>query len=191
MKIQLRQRGTGWWPDWSHISTTARLLTTKLLLNRVWALAVIVRHMHITVSFGLFCLSASLFPALSLSLSLIIHLSFLSLLWFVFYKGSAHLRLMTTAGWNTTGCLKGRKSFSGFFFFFFNPFFFARMDWKWLCSHSSKSSKSSQRSERSWTRLWQRDQSLYLVGIVSSHLGEKSNSPTIESLWQLQVIIIE
>lgn len=53
-EIQLCQRGTSWWPDWSHISTTVWLLTTKLLLNCVPILAVIVRHMHVRVSFGLF-----------------------------------------------------------------------------------------------------------------------------------------
>lgn len=53
-EIHLCQRGTSWWPDWSHISTTVWLLKTKLLLNCVWVLAVIVRHIHIAVSFGLF-----------------------------------------------------------------------------------------------------------------------------------------
>lgn len=53
-ETQLCQRRTSWWPDWSHISTTVWLLTTKLLLNCVPALAVIVRHMLIRVSFGLF-----------------------------------------------------------------------------------------------------------------------------------------
>ena len=86
-EIQLCQRGTSWWPDWSHISTTVWLLTTKLLLNCVWVLTVIVRHMHVTVSFGLF---------VSLLLSIFCHISlFLSLLRFVFYKGSALLGLMT------------------------------------------------------------------------------------------------
>lgn len=124
-------------------------------------LAVIVRHMHITVSFGLF-VSQPPFPSfVSVSLSSYISL-FLSLLWSVFYKGSAHLSLMTPASWNTAA-LRGAKVFLSY------PF---RMVRKWLCSHGSKSSENSQWSERSGTRLWHTDKSFTLLEL-SNPTGAK------------------
>lgn len=102
-EIQLCQRRTSWWPDWSRISATVWLLTTAMLLNCVRALAVIVRHMHKTVSFGLFVSRPLFFPALSLSHHTSFSFFFLPFLWLVFHKGSAHCGLMTPASWNTGG----------------------------------------------------------------------------------------
>lgn len=136
-EIQLFQRGTGWWPDWSHISATVWFLTSKLLLNCVWALAVIVRHMDVTVSFGLFVSQPPFSHYVSVYLSSYISLFFLS------YGLSSTKAQHISVWWHwpvwNTVALRGKKVFLS------NS---ARMVRKWLCSHGSESSESSQWSER-------------------------------------------
>lgn len=158
-EIQLCQRRTSWWPDWSRISATVWLLTTAMLLNCVRALAVIVRHMHKTVSFGLFVSRPLFFPALSLSLS---HHTSFSFFFFPSYGLSSTKAQHTAVWWHRPVEIQGVKK-TPFSILFDQK---ALEIWKWLCTHGSKSSENSQWSEESGTRLWHRDKSLTLLEIV-------------------------
>ena len=159
-ETQLCQRGTSWWPDWSRVSTTVWLLTTKLPLNCVWALAVIVRHVCATVPFGLF-VSQPLFSSfVSVYLSSHISLFLPPLLWFVFYKGSAHLSLMTPAGWNTAA-LRGEKKF-----------FYPIRSGNYFAHIAQKAQKVPKWSEGSGARLWHTDKSFTLLEL-SDPAGKK------------------
>lgn len=161
-EIQLCQRGTGWWPDWSHISTTGWLLTIKSLLNWVWALAVIVRHMHITLSFGLFVSHTPFFYSF-VSVYLSSYVSFfLSLPWFA-YKGLTHLSLRTPA-------LRGEKKFF--------PPCSVQMVGIWLRSHGwKKLRKLLMIRKKNGRRLRHTDKSVTLMETSNFTVGKKNVFP--------------
>lgn len=67
-EIQLCRRGTSWWPDWSHISTTLGLLTAKLLWHELSLslLETLSPHLFVSQAFlSLFFLFLSSFISIS------------------------------------------------------------------------------------------------------------------------------
>lgn len=158
-EIQLCQRGTSWWPDWSHISTTVILLTTKLLLNCMWALAVIVRHMHVLLS-------------LSLCLCLYFVISLFCLPPMVCLLQRLSMSQSDDTGQLIYSCIQRRKMFS---------ILFSQKGREIILLAWLKKLRSSQWSERSETRLWHADKSF--LGTVWPQWRKKSYFLTSELLY--------